>query len=136
MLKRLTPDVMVEDVARSAAFYTEVLGFQLVGRAPEEGETIDWAMLQRDAVVMMLEHRQSFAGDDLGGADQPIGGSLVFYIDVAGVEQLYETLKGRVKIVVDLHDAWYGRREFAFKDLDGYVLVFAEDVPSADAKGE
>ena len=59
----------------------------------------------------------------------PIGGSLVFYIDVVGINDLYDQLKGKVEIAVDLRDVWYGRREFAFKDPDGYVLVYAEDVP-------
>src|SRR5436305_1488165 len=46
MLKRLAPNVMSEDVARSAAFYTDVLGFNLLARVPEEGEPLAWTMVQ------------------------------------------------------------------------------------------
>ena len=119
----------VSDLERSVRFYTEVLGFNLLARVPEEGEPLVWAMLQCDEVTMMLQDRKSFEEDLPNVAKGSIGGSLVFYIDVAGINEVYEQLKGRVEIAVDLRDTWYGRREFAFRDLDGYVLVYAEDVP-------
>jgi uncharacterized glyoxalase superfamily protein PhnB len=130
MLKRLSPNLMVEDVGRSIAYYTDVLGFNLVARVPEEGEPIVWAMLQRDDVTMMLQERKCFEEDLPNVAKGPIGASLTFFVNVAGINDLYEQLKGRVEIVIDLRDTWYGQREFAFKDPDGYVLMYGEDVPA------
>jgi catechol 2,3-dioxygenase-like lactoylglutathione lyase family enzyme len=37
-LKKLTPNLMVEDVNRTVAFYQEVLGFELLTSVPEEGQ--------------------------------------------------------------------------------------------------
>ena len=31
------------------------------------------------------------------------------------------------EIVVDLNTTFYGTREFAMKDCDGYLLIFAEE---------
>jgi catechol 2,3-dioxygenase-like lactoylglutathione lyase family enzyme len=49
-LKKLTPNLMVEHVNDTVAFYKDVLGFTLLASVPEEGE-FNWAMMKRDAGV-------------------------------------------------------------------------------------
>jgi len=48
-LKKLTPNLMVEDVNRTTAFYRDVLGFELLATQPESGQ-FDWAMMKRNDV--------------------------------------------------------------------------------------
>lgn len=50
-LKKLTPNVMVENVKHTTEFYRDVLGFQLITTVSPEGDTFDWAMMQRDRPV-------------------------------------------------------------------------------------
>jgi hypothetical protein len=39
----------------------------------------------------------------------------------------YNELKGRHKILCDVHTTFYGSKEFAVTDNNGYVLTFAEN---------
>src|SRR5437868_1580135 len=126
MLKSLAPNLMVEDVARSAAFYREALGFTAVATVPEAAP-FDFMMLQRDGVVMMLQSRASLGTELPDMARQAVGGSVLFYVIVEGLDALYQEAKGRTELAVDLHETWYGKREFGVRDSDGYLLVFAED---------
>ena len=51
------------------------------------------------------------------------------FIEVEGVDALHDRLKPAVKIVMPLETKFYGMREFAIEDPDGYVITFAERVP-------
>ncbi|MBC8492174.1 MAG: VOC family protein [Chloroflexi bacterium] len=127
MLKKMTPNLMVEDVNRTIEFYRDVLGFELLVTVPEEGQ-FDWAMMRRDDVEIMFQARSSLGGEVPALANVPIGGSLTFYTEVTGLMELYERLKGQVEIVQDLHTTFYGTQEFAFGDCNGYILGFSEAV--------
>ncbi len=48
------------------------------------------------------------------------------FIEVAGVDALHDRLKPLVKIVMPIETKFYGMREFAIEDPDGYVITFAE----------
>ena len=45
-----------------------------------------------------------------------------------GLDQLFERIKDKIEIAVKMWTRFYGAREFAIKDPDGYILMFAEDV--------
>jgi uncharacterized glyoxalase superfamily protein PhnB len=45
-----------------------------------------------------------------------------------GVDALHDRLKAAVKIVMPIVTQFYGLREFAIEDPDGYVITFAERV--------
>jgi uncharacterized glyoxalase superfamily protein PhnB len=130
MLKKLTPNLMVENVNRTIEFYTGVLGVELLTTVPEEGQ-FDWAMMRRDTVEIMFQARSSLGGEIPMRVDVPIGGSLTFYTEVTGLKELYDQLKDQVEIVQDLHTTFYGTQEFAFRDSNGYLLAFSEAVESA-----
>jgi len=59
---------------------------------------------------------------------QKIGGTLVFFINMTGIANYLSVIKDNVTIVKDQHETFYGKKEFAIKDLNGYYLVFAEDI--------
>ena len=131
MLKTLTPNLLVDDMDRTIDFYTNVLRFEILATVPEAAP-FNWAMLKRDGVSLMFQTRASLSEEIPGFATVPVGGSQTFYIDVDQVEPLYQSLKGRVTVVQDLHTAFYGAREFAFRDCNGYVLVFAETAAAGE----
>lgn len=126
--KELTPNLMVEDVAASAAWFVEVLGFTLDGEVPGEDGVLNFAMLHRDEVPLMLQRRGSLEADVPALAGLPIGASQTFFVDVDDVTALYEPIRERVETVVPLHDTWYGQREVYIRDLNGYIFCFAQTI--------
>ncbi len=133
-LKKLTPNLMVEDVNRTVEFYRDVLGFEVQVTVPDGGPAagpLDWAMLTRGGVTLMFQSRASLAGEIPALADTPIGGAVTFYTEVEGVEALHAQLGGRVEIVQPLHDTFYGTREFCFRDCNGYLISFSESLQRA-----
>ena len=54
-IQGLAPLLQVFDMPRSIAFYRDMLGFQVVGAAPDvPDDRFDWALLRRDGVELML----------------------------------------------------------------------------------
>lgn len=124
-LSRLTPNLMVEDVNATVAFYRDVLGFDLVTSVPESG-ALDWALVRRDTVDVMFQSRASLAADLPQFRDRSPGGALTFYIDLEGIDALYAQVAGRGAVVKDLATTFYGTREFTMEDCNGFLLTFAE----------
>src|SRR5688572_5391714 len=99
MLKKLTPNLMVEDVKSTVQWYADKLGFQKLAVVPEDGDILDWAMVQRDGVALMFQSRASLGGEIKVLADLPIGASQSFYLEVEGINDLYQRLKEHVEII-------------------------------------
>ena len=49
-----------------------------------------------------------------------------FSIEVEDIEALYQEIKSKTDVMIELNTAWYGMREFYVKDCNGYILGFAE----------
>jgi hypothetical protein len=50
------------------------------------------------------------------------------YIITDNIADLYRSLKDRVQVVEDLHDAFYGLREFIIRDNNGFWVTFGQPV--------
>ena len=124
-VEKLTPNMMVENVAETVAFYRDLLGFNLVMTVPENTPFV-WALMQRDEVEVMFQERASLTEEIPLFKGMPLGGALTFYIDMQGVEALYEKIRAQVQVVQDLRTTFYGKREFAIQDCNGFILTFAE----------
>lgn len=134
--QKLTPNLMVEDVAQNVAYYCDLLGFDFVmGMRDEQpvneasldhGKPLDWAMLQRDQVAFMFQQRNSLVDELPALAGCAIGASLTLYIELEGLAGLYESLQGRADIIKPLQTTFYGMREFYLRDCNGYILALAE----------
>jgi catechol 2,3-dioxygenase-like lactoylglutathione lyase family enzyme len=129
-LKKLTPNVIVSDVSRSIAFYRDVLGFTVVATVPEAAPYV-FASVQSGAVEIFLNAPEPAVAEYPAFKDQPIGGTLTLFIEVADIAGAYDSLKDRVAVVMPLEHKWYGVTEFAFADPDGYLITFAERDPVA-----
>ncbi|MGM0366343.1 MAG: VOC family protein [Actinomycetota bacterium] len=126
MLKRLIPNLMVEDVNKTVEFYQETLGcFDLVLTDPEKGK-FDWAMMNCEDVEIMFQSRETLSEKVPEFKDIKMGGPAIIYIEVEDVEGLYNWLTGKVEIIKELHDTPWGRKEFFIRDCNGYTLVFAQ----------
>ncbi len=123
--KGLTPNMMVTNVNDTVDYYVKFLGFQKMMTMPEEG-VLDWAMLVRDSVTIMLQSQKSIAEEYPELKETAIGATLTFYFDIENLEELFEELKNKVTVHKELHDMFYGRKEFVIEDCNGYFLVFSE----------
>jgi uncharacterized glyoxalase superfamily protein PhnB len=84
-------------------------------------------MVMRDGITMMFQSLSSLKEDLPELRFNSMGSLGTFYIKVRGLDSLYESLKDKAEIAVDMRTTFYGAKEFAVKDLDGYYLMFAED---------
>lgn len=125
-LESLSPNLISDSVNASVDFYTKHLGFSLVTSVPESG-TYDWAMIKRDDVTLMFQSLKSLQ-EDVPSLKFDKKGSLgTFFIKMQGIEEFYNSLKGKVDIALEWRVTFYGMKEFGVKDPDGYYMVFAED---------
>jgi len=126
MLKRIIANLMVEDVRKTIGFYQSRIGcFELVMTDPKKGK-LDWAMMRCEDVEIMFQSRRSLAEKLPELKDAPIGGTAVIYIETENIEEIYDWFSYDVEVLKELHDTPWGRKEFFIRDLNGYILVFAQ----------
>lgn len=118
--RKATPNLMVHDVSSSLRFYEQSLGLQRRMTVPDR-EPYVFVSLISGQVEIFLNQDQS--------GSKPIPGGLSLYMELDGLDQLLERVQQQgVKIEVPLNETFYGMREFAVLDPDGYIIIFAEPV--------
>ena len=121
----VVPVLKVADLQRAVDLYTEVLGFTVRWRKPNDGGG-DNCMLTAGETSLLLS-----TGSHLGDKPQFTG---TLYFQMTGVQEFFERIKSQVEIVWPLETMNYGQKEFGIRDCDGYNLAFAEPL-EADAGG-
>lgn len=124
-MESLTPNIYVQNVSSTIAFYQK-LGFEPIMTVPEHSTEPIWAMVQNGSVNLMFESFNNIEGRLPEISRQP-GGSLLLYIKVKGINGLFQSLKDQVEVLHELNTTFYGATEFSIKDLNNYVITFAED---------
>ena len=122
-LKAAVPTFLVADVASTALWYTESLGFRTAGTVPAR-EPYVYASLQRDGVELMLLGLAGYQKPDLT-AHRPEG-VWDAYVRMQGVHAFYESVRDQALIRAPLRKQPYGDWEFEVRDPNGYILVFSE----------
>ena len=107
----------VADVKRSAAFYRDVLGFSIGMLWPEN--TPEFAILHRDGLRLQLGSREAPA------TDAALYSSTLCF-DVSSALDLHASIAPRVAIEWGPEVYFYHRREFAFRDPDGHMIIVSE----------
>ena len=118
---QLTPFVLCSSLQNQIDFYCERLGFSCGFRQD------NYAFLSRGPVAIRLLECPPRDDGKLLGEEQS------FYIDVEGLDALYDSLKpgleglpdGRVRPPFDQP---YQQREFHVIDEDGTLIFFGEDI--------
>jgi uncharacterized glyoxalase superfamily protein PhnB len=126
---KLTPNLLVSNVERSLAFYEDVLGFTRGMTVPEQSPFV-FASVTSGPVEIFLNDRSTVTRESPQMAGLAFGGGNTMFIEVAGVDALHDQIKPRAKVIMPLLTQWYGLREFAIEDPDGYVITFAERASS------
>lgn len=135
--KKLTPNLEVRDIAQTVDFYQNTLGFTLAMAVPESQDGIEqcldaskryvYALMKKDGAEIMFQVSQSFKRDIPFANQDNIGASASFYMEVDGLDAYYDAIKGQIEEITQPQTAWYGMREFYLKDINGYILGFAEN---------
>jgi len=115
MLTRPRYVIAVPDLARSAAFYRDVLGFTV----HEMGDA-GWRWIERDACVIL-------AGECPDALPPGVLGdhSYFAYVEVMDVDALYAEVAGRgVELIQPPRDEPWGMREFGIRTVDGHRMRF------------
>ena len=151
MHNSLIPNLMVDDVCKTALFYQNVLGFKLVVAVADfkkemeesnivmelkEGDNLDWVNLKLDpedpaSAEMMFQSRISLAADlpELPELkDVAIGASQTLYLRNNDVDTQFNNLKNKVEVVQEPSTKFYGMREWVMKDPNGYILCFGQEL--------
>lgn len=123
----VTPNLVVRDLARSLAFYRDVLGFTISMSVPEAPSYV-FVGLERDSVPVFLNDVKAAVEDYPAMASTPPGGTATMFFIVTDVDALHEVVAPRAPIVMPLKTQFYGMREFAVTDPDGHVITFAQRV--------
>jgi catechol 2,3-dioxygenase-like lactoylglutathione lyase family enzyme len=123
----VTPNLIVKDVARSTAFYRDVLGFKISMNVPD-AEPFVFVGLERDGVPVFLNAVEAAAADHPALATTPFGGTATMFFVITGVDELHDVVAPKTAIVMPLKTQFYGMREFSVSDPDGHLITFAERV--------
>lgn len=121
-IKAIEVRLDVANVERSADFYADMLGFEVGTLWP--GDSPQFAILNRDGLRLQLGRREDVA------ASHP---ACTLWIDVAGIGDLHSAVKEKVNIEWGPEVYFYHRREFAFRDPDGHLVILSEvtdDLPT------
>ena len=118
-----TPVLLVRDVVKAAAYYTDKLGF-IVKRF--WGEPPMFTIARRDGVSIMLNQ---VGPGDLFRANGEYDGRFSVYLDVSDADALHAEFAAKgADIVCPPEDQPYMMREFQVRDLDGHLLGCGSDI--------
>ena len=112
--------VAVPDLARSVAYYRDVLGFTVRGMGDP-----GWRWLERDACVIMAgECPDALPAAQLGDH------SYFAYVQVTDIDALHAEWQRRgVELTKPLRDEPWGMREFGIRTVDGHRMMFGQPTP-------
>jgi uncharacterized glyoxalase superfamily protein PhnB len=120
MAQSVIPMIHVPDVRTTVEWYTRI-GFTLTGSYEDACEGLNFAILAFGDSEVMLNSGGHPSSQERREVD--------LYVSVERVDELYRELKDRVELVEDLHDTFYGMREFTFRDLNRFWITFGQLKP-------
>lgn len=115
MIRRCRYVIAVQNLHRSAEYYRDILGFEVLP-IPDEG----WRFFRRDECFIM-------AGECPGAPSlDEIGDHSYFaYLEVDDAEGLYSAFVTRgAEVVKPLRIEPWGMREFGIRTIDGHRIMF------------
>ena len=127
MYTNMTTNLMVESVDKAVAFYESVLEFSVIASAPGKNGGLQFDILSKDKLMLMLQEKSNLIAEYPVLNTDAVHPSVTLYIMVDNFDALYAEIKGKYPIYTEIHTSFYGAKEFAITDVDGYVLTFTEN---------
>ncbi len=123
-LQTIVPELLVDDVDRSAEFYKQVLGFR-VSRMAETAPRFYAELVNGSARLMLLSRK--FVLAQVANLPQQISnGASVVRVPLGSPDaarKAYSDIEKQVNVVLPLREVGNGIVEFAFLDPDGHMIV-------------
>lgn len=125
---KLTPNLVVHDVQAAIDFYTTILGFKQAITVPDAPPYV-FASVTAGDIEIFFNDQKAVAQDYPPLAKDPLGGTMTLFLECEGIEELLRAVeKSGARIVMPLKTQFYGMREFAFMDPQGWTVTMAERV--------
>lgn len=131
-MAQLTPNIIVNDVNKTVKFY-ETIGFSLtMGVDTEKQSSLDtnnttliWALISLNGADLMIQHVDSIL-DELPDFTMSTGSNLTLYLKIENVIEYFRKINDKVEVIKTPYTTFYGAEEFVIRDLNGFILYFAE----------
>lgn len=124
--QRVAPMFLVGNVDDAVAWYQGVLGAKLQYGLPRT-PPYEWASVLLGDVEIMFSQRDLagkwYCSEDIASQAPS---SFIAFVYVRGVSELYYSIRGKAKVIMEPPDLAYGMTEFAIQDPFGFTLTFAE----------
>ena len=121
-VKRLTQNLLADDVASCVKFWVERMHFEKTADVPD-GDRLAFAALQKGNFELMYQSYASMEKEPgLTGLYQRGTGFL--FLEVDDLDAVLAAMKG-VPMVMAVHKTFYGSTEFTVKDPAGHMITFA-----------
>ncbi len=126
-LTKLAPNLVVRDVQAALHFYQTVLGFQPGMTVPDAPPYVFGSVTNGAGVEIFFNDQKAVGEDYPPLAKDPLGGTLTLFLECEGIEEILKRVeKAGAKVVMPLKTQFYGMREFAFQDPEGWIITMAE----------
>lgn len=124
-IKKLTPNLVVRNVEASLKFYSEILGLEKAISVPDESPYV-FASVSNGVIEIFFNDQKTVAAEFPKLAAN-IGGSLTLYMEVDSLRDVLDRVqRAGAKISMPVTEQFYGMREFAFEDGDGFTITIAQ----------
>ena len=123
----VTPNLLVRDVAKSTAFYRDVLGFTMGETVPDK-EPFVFVWMKQGDVSVFLNDIKAAAHDYPPAATMPPGGTAAIFFIITDVDGYHAEVAPKANVIMPIKTQFYGMREFAVTDPDGHIITFAERI--------
>ncbi len=119
VLDGIAPLLHVTDIARSVAFYRDILDFELVATAPRGAAHYDWCMLVHGELAIMLSVESTARA-----ASSDATSRVSLYFSCNDVDALHRLVEARGLLVAAPVVTQTGMRQLWLVDPDGVELCF------------
>jgi PhnB protein len=133
VMKSIIPSLSVASIEDSVRFYAEVLGFDVAFTMPGPDGTLVHASVQRGDSALMFGRRDENNPHD----QEPLGRGVILYATVADTEDIdayFQRVKeAGAQVIQEPTDQFWGHRDWAIADPDGYHLYISKAVRTVSA---
>jgi uncharacterized glyoxalase superfamily protein PhnB len=121
-VKRLTPNLLADDVQSCVKFWVERMHFEKTGEVPD-GNKLAFASLQKGSFELMYQSYASMEKEPDAAARYQKGTAFLF-LEVDDLDAVLAAMQG-APMVTQVHKTFYGSTEFTVKDPAGHWITFA-----------
>jgi hypothetical protein len=120
----VSPQFAVDDVVKSAEYYRDFLGFEILGYWWEPPV---YAIIKRGSVQIHFGLADDSTNPQRSNHQHRKEG-LDLYVRISGIQELHDEFKSKqVKIIQPIFAQEYGMLEFVIEDCHGFKIAFGQD---------